>query len=344
MRKSIITILGVMLMTLFIGTAFADPWVTNGNTATARYNIAIPDAYTFTAHDATFGGAISVGAGTISGGVYDGDWRLAANHWLYSTAGTGGLNFANDTGFFNTSTGTNYINGNMIQATLKNYTMQGASTFTSGTGAFDVNGPLTSRNITLDANHNVVTSGTGTITSAATITGEDIRSTDDAYVADDAVIDGGARIDETATVNALSSNTTVAATSADGLTVNSVIVPVYETITIPIGASSVDEYVFVADDAWWLVKAEEIHVAAGNNTVPTAANLTIRVCDDNEAVGNGVNATTAVIPLGDAVNNINTASLSGTNGMLADGDMIAFDYAGTLTGLRGSVTLTLRRM
>jgi hypothetical protein len=280
MRKSIITILSVMLMALFIGTAFADPWITDGDTATARYNIDIPDGYNLTAHDATFGGAISVGAGTISGGVYDGNLSVAGTH------------------------------------TFK--VIGGPATFGSSLTA-------------------------ASLVSNTTITGEQVTSTDDALITDDLIVDGGARIDETATVNALVSNTTVSS-AVDGFLANSVIVPTYETITIPIGAGSADEYVFVADDAWWLVKAEEVHSAAGSEVAPIAANLTIRICDDAEAVTGGVNSTITVIPLNDAANTINTASLNSANSILADGDMIAFDYAGTLTGLRGSVTLTLRRM
>lgn len=137
---------------------------------------------------------------------------------------------------------------------------------------------------------------------------------------------------------------TLAVNDADGLTVNGQKVPVYETLVYPIGASSVDEYVFIADDLWYLVKAEEIHVAAGTEVAPIAANLTIRVCDDSEAVTGGINSTITPIPLNSAANTFNTASLNSSNIAIQNGDMIAFDYAGTLTGLRGSVTLTLRRM
>jgi len=137
---------------------------------------------------------------------------------------------------------------------------------------------------------------------------------------------------------------TIAVNDADGLTVNGQIVPVYETLVFPIGASSVDEYVFVADDLWYLVKVEEIHVAAGTEVAPIAANLTIRICDDGEAVTGGINSTITPIPLDSAANTFNTASLNSSNVAIQNGDMIAFDYAGTLTGLRGAVTMTLRRM
>lgn len=137
---------------------------------------------------------------------------------------------------------------------------------------------------------------------------------------------------------------TIAVNDVDGLTVATVIVPVYETLVVPINNQSVDEYVFIADDLWYLVKAEEVHSVAGTAVAPNAANLTIRICDDAEAVGSGLNATIDVIPLNDAANTINTASLNNTNIVIQNGDMIAFDYAGDLVGLRGSVTLTLRRM
>lgn len=304
--------------------------------------------------DLTVTGLGSFTGGTVNSGVYDGDFRFAANHSLYSTLGSGGIDWSNATGTWKMPTGTGTIGG-----------------------ILDINGATTARNITLDANYNIVTSGTGTITSASTITGEQLTSTDDlnvtddifaedlitdntvqsgliaasgdltagddALITDDIVVDGAARIDETATVNALVSNTTINA-AVDGILANSVIVPTYETIVVPISASSVDEYVFVADDAWWLVKAEEVHSVAGTEVAPIAANLTIRICDDAEAVTGGVNSTISVIPLNDAANTINTASLNSAAAVLADGDMIAFDYAGTLTGLRGSVTLTLRRM
>ena len=106
-------------------------------------------------------GAISAGTGTISSGVYDGDFRLAANHSFYSTTGSGGIDWSNATGTWKMPTGAGTI-----------------------AGTTDFNGAITSRNITLDANYNLVTSGTGTITSASTITGEQITSTDDMNVTD----------------------------------------------------------------------------------------------------------------------------------------------------------------
>jgi hypothetical protein len=116
--------------------------------------------------DVNIVGALTTGTGPIANGVYDSDWRLAANHSFYSTAGSGKIDFSNATGIWKMPTGAGTIGGTT-----------------------DFNGAITARNITLDANYNIVTSGTGTITSAAAITGEQITSTDDITVYDKATVD-----------------------------------------------------------------------------------------------------------------------------------------------------------
>jgi len=139
--------------------------------------------------------------GTITSNVYSDNLRLAANKSFYSTAGSGGIDWSNGTGTWKMPTGAGTI-----------------------AGTTDFNGAITSRNITLDANYNIVTSGTGSITSASTITGEQLTSTDDAYITDDLTVDGAARIDETATINAGVINSTLdvnGATTTAAITVDS---------------------------------------------------------------------------------------------------------------------------
>ncbi len=111
--------------------------------------------------DLSVTGALSYGSGNFSSGTYDDDLRLLANHSFYSTTGSGGIDWSNATGAWKMPTGAGTV-----------------------AGATDFNGAITCRNVTLDANYNVVTSGTGTITSAATITGEQVTSTDDMNVTD----------------------------------------------------------------------------------------------------------------------------------------------------------------
>lgn len=61
--------------------------------------------------DLTVAGLGSFTGGTVNSGVYDGNFRLAANHWLYSTTGTGGIDFSNGTGAFKSPTGINTFGG-----------------------------------------------------------------------------------------------------------------------------------------------------------------------------------------------------------------------------------------
>lgn len=158
MKGSKFLILSVILMTLigmagadifsmWENTAYTDTPISSSSTVSAEQLTSTDDA-TVTddlgvGGDLAVTGAISAGTGTISSGVYDGDFRLAAGHDFLSTSGAGYFNWSMATGMFNTSTGTNYINGNIIVATLKNLTMQGASTITTGTGAIALNGDTT---------------------------------------------------------------------------------------------------------------------------------------------------------------------------------------------------------
>jgi hypothetical protein len=160
---------------------------------------------------------LSVGAGTISGGVYDGNWRLAADHWFYSTAGTGGVDWSNATGTFKTPTGVNTFGGiGLFPSTLfvvgtsaLNYTTVTdlrASDDGYFTDAFAVGGT---------AALNVTTATT--LTATDLIQGADGRFTDDALVDDDFYVDG------TATVQDLVVNTTTdinGATTTRGITLD----------------------------------------------------------------------------------------------------------------------------
>jgi len=119
-------------------------------------------------NDAQVKGNLYCNGTTVVNGAITSDTTIGAGSDFTAIAGNGVFNWAAATGFFNTSTGTNYANGNVIQATLKNYTMQGASTFTSGTGAYDINGPLTTKGITQDANYSLAQSGAAGITVGTT--------------------------------------------------------------------------------------------------------------------------------------------------------------------------------
>jgi len=362
MKKSIITILSVILITLLFGIALADPWETYKNTAYSRSDVVIGPTFDFTT-SATGTTTFTNGATIPSGEVLAGDVtgtasRIAVGSFIdtayglkNSTANKVQMNITADKGLefgIGAATGSLQVEaGNGIKLSSSGVAVEPTDIISTSYGLMDSSDDIRI-NLTPNAGleFSAVAATLGSLginldgySLALGASGVKVNNTDTIEVA-------GIVASSTSYLNdtTVGSGDALSVTTADKLTVATVIVPVYETFSFPITNQSVDEYAFIADDAWWLVKAEEVHSVAGTATAPTAANLTIRICDDNEAPNAGINATTAVIPLNDAVNNINTASLNNTNSLIANGDMIAFDYAGDLAAVRGVVTLTLRRM
>lgn len=127
---------------------------------------------------------------------------------------------------------------------------------------------------------------------------------------------------------------TLAVTDADALTVGGVIVPQEEVIVWQIDASSVDENIFIASDAWNITHIEEVHAVAGTHGDPVT--LMVRVCGGTEAPANGDATQSAAFDLKGTANTVQAATLTETI-TLADGDRIALDYTGDLTALAGGV-------
>lgn len=122
---------------LYFGTGQDAYWMYNP----VRDKIYLNDTAVYLEEDVTIGGILTATGGTVNRGVYDGDFRLAANHSFYSTLGSGGIDWSNATGAWKMPTGTGTIGG-----------------------ILDINGATTTRGITLDANSNLALSGTGTAT------------------------------------------------------------------------------------------------------------------------------------------------------------------------------------
>lgn len=161
----------------------------------------------------------------------------------------------------------------------------------------------------------------------------DISLGGDLTVGDDADVVGDLTAG-TITSDGAVTATTLAVTDADALTVGGVIVPQEEVIVWQIDASSVDENIFIASDAWTITHIEEVHAVAG--THGDSVTLMVRVCDGTETPANGDAAQNATIDLKGTANTVQAAALSATK-TLADGDRIALDYTGNLTALAGGV-------
>lgn len=115
-------------------------------------------------------------------------------------------------------------------------------------------------------------------------------------------------------------------------------------ITYPIDANSVDCNIFIADRAYQILSFEGTKSAAGG----TSAAVGLKKCTGTTAPGSGTAVTTADLDLTStvAVNTVQPGSLSGTaaNLLLADGDRLALDFSGTLTSLKGIVTVVLQQV
>lgn len=114
----------------------------------------------------------------------------------------------------------------------------------------------------------------------------------------------------------------------------------YVRIPVPLTASSVDSNVFIADRAYVIVQIEEVHSVVGG----ASAAVQVRKCSGTTAPASGTAVAQATFDLTATINTTQTATLSATAAdyTLADGDRLAIDVGGTLTGLVGVVTIVLR--
>lgn len=105
-------------------------------------------------------------------------------------------------------------------------------------------------------------------------------------------------------------------------------------------AASVDQPVFIADRAYVVVSAKEIHSVVGS----TSAAVQYKKCTGTTAPASGTAIATGTFDLTATINTTQTATLSATASdyTLAAGDKLALDFSGTLTGLVGVVTIVLR--
>jgi len=119
-------------------------------------------------------------------------------------------------------------------------------------------------------------------------------------------------------------------------------------IVIPINASSVDGWAFVADRAYTIEMIEEIHAVAGSDG--GAVTLDVRKVTDTSAPGAAASATVTELQAA-AMNLKSTANTTVTPGLsvtaadldLADGNKIGLNFIGTLTALAGGVvTIVLK--
>lgn len=134
---------------------------------------------------------------------------------------------------------------------------------------------------------------------------------------------------------------------ADKLTLGGNKVGTTVTVSVELLASSVDKWVFIADRAYQVVQIEEIHSVVGGASAAVRPRKVTNASAPGAAAGANVKELTqAAFDLTATVNTTQTATLTATAAdlQLADGDKISLDFSGTLTGLVGLLTITLKAL
>lgn len=137
----------------------------------------------------------------------------------------------------------------------------------------------------------------------------------------------------------------VKAVAADGDVVQVLVLPTdldRVVITKTFNASSVDDWVFVADRPYTVVSIKEVHSVAGNDGGTVTAD--VRKVTDVSAPGAAAGSTvkeflSAALNLKSTANTTVTGTLTATGADLdlATGDKVGVNYVGTLTTLAGAV-------
>lgn len=115
------------------------------------------------------------------------------------------------------------------------------------------------------------------------------------------------------------------------------VVPQTIDVTVPVTASSVDSVVWIADNSYTLTAIR--HVVS---TGASGATAVVKKCTGTTAPASGTAMHSGSMDL-NATANTTTSTTVGATSTVTAGDRIALDFSGTLTGLVGCVTLTLKR-
>jgi hypothetical protein len=230
--------------------------------------------------------------------------------------------------------GDTYIKGilNVKNATALNST---TVSYLQDSGKANVAGALT-------------TTTTAKIGGAATV--NSLMSNGTANIAGALTTSTTAKVGGAATVQSLSSNTTVAVSSADGLTVNSIIVPQKKDFNIKLTPNSLNGSEAVLDAACVITSIKSEVDTVGTYS---AGNIS---CQILKLTGTNLATTTSPGPIsclasGQSINlkdtpgTVRTNTLNATTGSitLAAGDRLGIKFNNQLTGLTGCITITMRR-
>lgn len=135
---------------------------------------------------------------------------------------------------------------------------------------------------------------------------------------------------------------TQAVTTADGLTVNSVIVPVVQYFSFPIFVTDLSKTIFTAVEAFQVTSVRAVFEVASVSGAITVEKLT-----GTTAPGGGTAMLTGTLSLVGTADAVLSGALTATTSVLqlAAGNRIGIVLSGTLTSLIGAVvTIGLKRI
>lgn len=114
----------------------------------------------------------------------------------------------------------------------------------------------------------------------------------------------------------------------------------FDTVHVPLIATSVDTYVWTNPEGVWEVsRAESIISVTGG----TGADVMVEVCSGVTALTSGVDQLSAVLDLEETAPDKQVGTLIATPTSIFPGDNVSVYFTGTLTGLVGNLTITLKR-
>lgn len=242
----------------------------------------------------------------VTNGVFGDDLALDSGYDFTCNAGSGKFDWRLGTGDFNTTNGTNRLNG----------PVEAASTITStGIGVF--------------GGVNVTLLNINASSAVASVAALEM----DAYTNETAI-----NSSISSAVSDIATNATKADNALAWLALNETRI---DGLELPIAsfdytASSVDQGIYTAKGAWTLTGVRMTPRVVGSDG--SAVTVMVKLCDSGEAPTSGDNMLTGTLDLKGTADTPQSGTLSGTVA-IANGKVVALDFNGTLTSAVGHIDL-----
>jgi hypothetical protein len=113
-----------------------------------------------------------------------------------------------------------------------------------------------------------------------------------------------------------------------------------DPLVLQLAATSVSTSIFICDDTYQIASCTAVAETLGG----AASTVTVERLTGVQVPGAGVSQLTAPLALNSVAHQVQTGALKTNPDTFAKGDRVGIALAGTLTGLVGAVTVTLKRV